>query len=122
MYNIINELGITNKYIEVIILNDQPTKKDNNFIPILYYWGAFFGWVIGMIFTKVYQLWAVWFYGEGSRIAGVDGWWTNSPPLWATAYNHPHTFNVVLTTFFIIMGLLFVKFLLEYNFITTDKR
>ena len=92
------------------------TSKDDS-IGAFYCWGAFWGWVIGMIFSKVYLLWAAWFNGEGMLNAGINGWDSVTPPLWFIAYSHPQKFHMVATVFFILTGIVFVRFLLKNKII-----
>lgn len=87
--------------------NSQPSNG------ALYGWGAFWSWVIGTLFSKVYILWAVWFQGEGHINAGIDGWVTELPPLWYVAFTHPRRFQIVCTGIFVLIGLLFVRFLIK---------
>ena len=78
-----------------------------------YFWGAVGGWFLGMMFIKIYQLWAVWFRVEGASAAGIYGWYSSTPPLWVLALDYPLIFHWVGMVVFILAGLLFANFLIK---------
>jgi hypothetical protein len=82
--------------------------SDNNIL-----WGGFFGFVIGIVVAKVYQSWAILYRAEGTGFSGENGWRDGilSTPLWVRATDHPLGFTIVIVIVFILIGMLFVKYL-----------
>lgn len=74
-------------------------------------WGGFFGFVLGLIVSKVYQSWAILYRVEGTGFSGENGWRDGilSTPLWVRATDHPLGFTIVIIVVFIIIGILFAK-------------
>lgn len=80
----------------------------------LCYWGAFFGSIVGLVIAKTYQAWAILFVTQGMRLANVSGWKGGiNTPFWIWATEKPVIFLWVVVTIFILVGLLFTKFLVE---------
>lgn len=70
-------------------------------------WGVIIGLVVGFIVAKVYQIWAILFIYQGSRYAGIDGWFNTA--LWDVATRNPLAFLIVVEIIFAVLGYLFVR-------------
>ncbi|MFC4323287.1 hypothetical protein [Litchfieldia salsa] len=76
-------------------------------------WGAFFGFVLGLLVSKVYLSWAILYRTEGTVYSGENGWRDGilSTPLWVRATDHPLGFTIGVITIFILIGILFIRYL-----------
>ncbi|MFD1039686.1 hypothetical protein ACFQ3N_14960 [Virgibacillus byunsanensis] len=83
-------------------------KSENNIL-----WGGFFGFVIGLVVSKVYQSWAILYRAEGMEFSGESAWKDGilSTPLWVRATKHSLGFTIVVVFIFIIIGIQFTKYL-----------
>jgi hypothetical protein len=80
-------------------------------------WGGFFGFVLGLIVAKVYSGWAIIYRLDGTGFSGVDGWRSGilRTPLWVRATDYPMTFTIIVVLLFVIIGVLFTKYLINRN-------
>lgn len=70
-------------------------------------WGTFFGVVIGFVISKIYQIWAILFRGDGMHYAGVKSW--HATTLWEIATEHPEGFLITIEILFGVIGYIFVN-------------
>lgn len=75
--------------------------------------GILVGSLQGFILAKVYQIWAILYWIEGSRIAGNDGW--RNTPLWVFSIEHPTLFLSITTVLFALVGLFSAKMVINYK-------
>ncbi|WP_409250626.1 hypothetical protein V1502_10635 [Bacillus sp. SCS-153A] len=76
-------------------------------------WGGLFGFILGLLVSKVYQSWAILYRAEGTDFSGENGWRDGilSTPLWVRATDHPLGFTIVIIIVSVIIGVLFAKYL-----------
>lgn len=69
--------------------------------------GLFLGAVQGFILAKVYQIWAILYWGEGMRIAGKDGY--SNAAIWVFSIENPTLFLFIVVAVFAAIGYLIQK-------------
>lgn len=98
----------------VKVIDHNSGRKEQHSEWSFYGWGAFWGWVLGNLFSKVYLLWAVWFRAEGHLNAGIDiNNWVTFRPMWQLAFDYPIRFQIACKGCFMLASVLFVRFLLK---------
>lgn len=78
-----------------------------------YLLGGIVGLVVGLMFSKIYQIWAIAYQVSHLDPAMPTAWGQYEQPLWALATEHPRTFTWVVVLLFIGLGMVFVNILLR---------
>jgi hypothetical protein len=73
---------------------------------ITYFIGGTVGVVIGFTFAMIYHIWAIFYETKGLALEGVTSW-DGGKPLWKSVNENPGTATFIITTLFLLVGLLF---------------
>ncbi|MBS4218366.1 hypothetical protein KHA96_08585 [Bacillus sp. FJAT-49711] len=82
--------------------------------------GIFISIVLGVMWSKVYQTWAIVYRESQFDNNQPITWMEDSPPTWITATESPNSFLTGVIFFFVIVGIIFT-FCLRKRFKVTTR-
>ncbi|MBW8347861.1 hypothetical protein K0H71_00180 [Bacillus sp. IITD106] len=82
--------------------------------------GIFLSFVLGFMWSKIYQTWAIVYRDSQYDNNQPTYWMEDSPPTWITATESPNSFITSAILFFVIVGIIFT-FCLRKRFKRTTR-
>jgi len=82
--------------------------------------GIFISFVLGFMWSKVYQTWAIVYRDSQYDNNQLNYWMPDSPPTWITATESPNSFTASVIIFFLIVGIIFT-FCLRKRYKSTTR-